>query len=369
MALTQTERDTELVIQAGCITMVIAYPLLLLLKVTSTGHPSLSEPSTLILLMASLATWIIALKISWTKRCEGCSCRITKATRICKKCLTYQDSRFQNSTLAAKGKKSDKFISLPERVIQGLVIPKQPKLSKGTIWLEGTNTRTDCELVKIGFEGDILLLRINQSEKLKSFKEVWENSDSKQALFRMFLPSGNYFFKVKYSGLEKDEFILFISGEFFKLERRIHARFPVSLDENVRLGLRLDPKSKGKSDPNNEKIKNLIIENTAPVLSPVRKNLIGRVFDISQGGIGFILNEEESKKLSVGDHIQVASIQLKGRTVEFGGQIRYKRDSPIKMNGRTVKMGICFEKIATLEHNYIMRYVLEQKRRYSMRYD
>ena len=349
MAMTRTQKDTELLVQTACIFMLVVSPVVLLAQAMG-GTLDLHHPQTLTLILLSILTWGIALRIARTMRCQGCSERIPKNSRVCPFC------RFDLASLQSPGAegagKRDKFVPLRLKDIKSIVLPESSDLRSGTFWATG-KMKSDCEILSFGLEDGALVLEALRNPALDMIVEEMEKGGDRKALFRMNLPTGNYFYKVRLGERNEKKVRLRVSGDVFKLERRMYARVPISKDQNVEFAIRLNDGSSavigsGDSDP-------------------FGKMVSGQVLDISKGGLGLFLGPEQGRKFNVGDRLRSASISLQGREIRFGAQVCHKSEYPFSIEGKKFKLGLCFDSITKEDREQVASFVLQQKRRYSLR--
>lgn len=169
------------------------------------------------------------------------------------------------------------------------------------------------------------------------FRQELEKLGSLDCFFSVLLSRANIFFKAKLLGHDAGGFRFAAPEAIFKVQRRKDLRLFVPFGRVMRIEM---------SDP------------TYP-----DQKLSKKVFDISAGGLSFVVSEAETPLFPAGALIKSMFFSIGSRRIICDGEVRHIRQQPSDSAQPGYKVGVLFSRIGQGDQGWIAAYVFEESRK------
>jgi hypothetical protein len=183
-----------------------------------------------------------------------------------------------------------------------------------------------------------LYARIPSGTDPEWFVGELDKMGSRECFFSVSLAKANVFFKAACGGVFDEGLQFSLPERLYKVQRRKQARFMVPFGRVMKVEL---------ADP----------------LFPAGK-LSKKIFDISSGGLAFIVDEEEGAAFQVGLLIEGMNFLVRGRRIKAEAEVRHLKTMARDSATPGVKVGVMFKAIDPGDAQWIDAYVFEESRKY-----
>lgn len=177
---------------------------------------------------------------------------------------------------------------------------------------------------------------------LPIFIDHLARKSSAEVFFSVSLASANLFFKAKFRDADGTGLKFDLPAKTYKVQRRKDVRFQIPEGYLLKVEFQ-DPLFPGTTHSR-------------------------KVFDISAGGMSFIVPEQDAPLFTEGLILHGIQFTLRGKKIITEGEVRHARPLPARSKEQGTKVGILFKKLAQLDNQAITAYVFDETRKYFSRF-
>lgn len=210
------------------------------------------------------------------------------------------------------------------------------------IWTQQQEYLVQTHITQCNFDKGFFSAWVPNKFNLKAFTDFLSAKKTDELFFSVSHEHANLFFKSKLLSADTHGFHFVFPEKLFKAQRRKDFRLPIPLDYSVKAEF---------PDPG------------AP-----NERISRRVFDISAGGISFMVPLAERDLYEPSSKIKNMTFKIRGRLILVDIEVRYA--TPVKDDSShpQAKIGVQFRQIDAADIKFIVKYVEEEGRKYVSRH-
>ena len=208
------------------------------------------------------------------------------------------------------------------------------QISSCVVWTRNRASILYSHLTAFDQRSKIIHVSSKNNDESENFSLALKQQASAETFLCVSHPAANLFFTTSYIGRDTNRFQFDVPTKLFKVQRRTNERFRIPKAQSLKVEFR---------DP------------TAP-----EQFLRQKIFDISVGGLSFIIKEEHIPKYPKGLLFQ-CSFTLGLQKIEAEAQVLYTKPLSPNKSKSEIKVGVLFKRISESEKNVstILSFVTE----------
>jgi c-di-GMP-binding flagellar brake protein YcgR len=212
------------------------------------------------------------------------------------------------------------------------------------VWTKKNNIIAKCHIISLSqSEKMIYISKTNADDPLKFCEDLYEAGD--RCFLNVRMERATLFFTTKFESKSFPQLKFKLPEKLFKVQRRQKPRFKVLQGYILRLTF------KHPSD--------LTLE--------IKKT----VFDVSSGGLSFLIDVKDSPDFKIGQVLLNLTFSIRGREFNLSGKIVYCKpfyETSRVQRAPQSKIGLQFSDIQEMDAAFIEDYVIEENRKYFSRF-
>ncbi|MGE0615201.1 MAG: flagellar brake protein [Bacteriovoracia bacterium] len=246
----------------------------------------------------------------------------------------------------AKGEDSNRaFVPIEDAKESRMLMREGAKVFASTIiWTKDQEQVVNTHLVGYTEEQKTIYAWMPKNFNPDAFIRELQKIKDPSCYFSVSLTRANIFFKTKFKDINQEGLAFEYPEQIYKVQRRKDFRMPVPDGYAIKIEV---------EDP----------------LFPENK-LQKKVYDISAGGISFIVKTDEEAMFTVGLKLRNIRFQVRSRDIKCDAEVKH-----IKMMTNTrdakppgVKIGLQLQNLKPADAQHIASYVFEESRKYFSRF-
>jgi hypothetical protein len=210
-------------------------------------------------------------------------------------------------------------------------------LASVMIWSKEQKHVINTQLSVIHEQDRILYASIPAETDPDAFLDQLDALGSRDCFFSVSLTRANVFFKARCMGYDDGGFRFELPTALYKVQRRKDMRLLVPFGRVIRVELQ---------DP------------TFP-----DQKLSKKIFDISAGGLSFIVTDSEQPLFHSGSILKNMFFSIGSRKITVDGEVRHVRAQPVDSANPGFKVGVLFTRISQGDAQWIAAFVFEESRK------